>query len=66
MAVQLADGSIIPVFIYAGRILWFDQIKQVTVLATNGDPVLGMRLLENHELKIEVRTGGAVIIESLN
>ena len=36
------------------------------VLAANGDRVLAMRLLENHELKIEVRTGGAVIIESLN
>lgn len=64
--VQLADGSIVLLPIFSGEVLWNSQTRKITVLSTKGDAVLGMRLLENHELKIEVRTGGAVTIESLN
>ncbi len=65
VTVQLADGSGVHVLIFAGTILWNDEPRQVTVMATTGDPVFGMRLLEGSELKIEVKTGGSVTIEPL-
>ena len=65
MTAQLADGSEVSVQIHGGQIEWNGNPRFVDVIATNGDPVLGMRLLKGSELRIEVRTGGAVIIEPL-
>jgi clan AA aspartic protease len=61
--VYLADGStaILPTF--AVRIYWENELRLAEAFATHGDAVLGMHLLENHELKIEVRAGGPVTIE---
>ena len=65
VTVQLADGSNVSVPTFAGTILWDSEPQSVIIMATNGDPVLGMRLLEGSELRIEVKSGGAVTIEPL-
>jgi clan AA aspartic protease len=64
--VLLADGSAVILPTFAVKIKWDNEPKLVEAFATTGDPILGMRLLENHELKIEVRIGGEVKIELLS
>lgn len=63
--VELADGSKTRLPIYESRVMWNEDTLPVSIIATEGDPLLGMMLLEGNALKIEVKTGGAVTIEPL-
>ena len=64
--VQLADGSSVTFAVYAASLRWESSTRLIEIFATGGDFVLGMRLLEGSELKIEVKSGGVVTIEPLN
>ena len=63
--VQLADGHSVTFAVYVVLVEWSGTQRRVEAFATSGDPVLGMRLLEGSELRIEVKSGGAVTIEPL-
>ena len=64
--VQLADGSHITVTIYQGRVLWEGKEREIDVVASEGDALLGMRLLEGSEVTVQVTDGGAVSIEPMD
>lgn len=61
----LADGSETVFDTYEAEISWNGQLRRVAVDEVNTDPLLGMSLLYNHELRVEVVTGGKILIESL-
>lgn len=63
--IKLADGSILEMPAYQGRIIWSGTECLIEILATDGDDLLGAALLKDHELHIEVRDGGAVEINPL-
>ena len=63
--VQLADGREVTLQVFEGRVDWQGSNRKADVIASEGDPLLGMRLLEGSELRIEVKSGGAVRIEPL-
>jgi clan AA aspartic protease len=63
--VMLADGSQCIVDVFEAKILWDGKVRQILVDEANADPLVGMRLLKGHELKMAVRHRGKVTIQRL-
>jgi clan AA aspartic protease len=62
---RLADGSDLDSDVYEAVVLWDGQERTVSVHAAEGTPLIGMALLYDHLLTIEVRTSGDVTIVPL-
>lgn len=62
----LADGSVERFDYHLGRVLWYGAEREVVVIVSNGDPLVGMALLGGSRLKVDVVPGGAVRIEELS
>src|SRR5687767_4298415 len=62
---RLADGSIIVLHVHEATVIWEGQLRDVEVLATGLEPLLGTSLLDSHEVTIQFADGGIVTIESL-
>ena len=60
----LADGSEVTFDVYDVAVLWDGQPKYVLADAADTTPLVGMRLLDNHNLNIDVVDGGRVIIQA--
>ncbi len=61
----LADGSEHTFNVYDGAVRWEGQWRSVDVDAADTTPLVGMRLLEWHDLLVQVRDGGRVAIEAV-
>jgi len=61
----LADGRVATARIYQGEILWNAEWREVTVVQTESDCLVGMRLLRGHRLTIDVIDGGDITVEAL-
>jgi clan AA aspartic protease len=61
----LADGAMRQTPTYLATAFWDEVSRDIRVLAIGDRPVLGLQLLKNHVLHIEIRDGGAVSLESL-
>ncbi len=54
----LADGSVITLQAYVCLVEWFGVWKQIETVANTGQfPLLGVGLLQGHELSIDYRVG---------
>jgi len=62
---QLADGSIQAFDVYTATVMWDGQPRTVEVEAADGDPLVGMELLEGRDLRIQVVPGGPVTVTAL-
>ena len=60
----LADGSETAFDVYGVTALWDGQQRYVETAAVGADPLVGMAMLDNHDLSIQVRDGGRVVIEA--
>ncbi len=60
---NLADGRPIRTYNYAGVVSWHEKPRNVTVIETDGEPLLGMSLLLDSKLTVSARPGGEVVIE---
>ena len=60
----LADGSEVPFDIYDVTVLWDGQPVYIEADAADATPLVGMRLLDRHNLNIEVVDGGRVVIQA--
>jgi hypothetical protein len=56
---------VVTVDLCQADLLWNGQVRTVDVEALDGQPLLGMRLLAGHELRMQVVAGGTVTIEAL-
>jgi clan AA aspartic protease len=63
---MLGDGSVRFFDVYAVTIIWNGQTRAVETDAANTEPLLGMSLLQGHEMLMQVIDGGTVIIEALS
>ena len=63
--VTLADDSPLRVPYYLIPVLWNGQEREVRALATGSIPLIGMGLLEGHELNIQAIEGGLVSVDAL-
>jgi clan AA aspartic protease len=61
----LADGRECSLEIYEATVLWDGRALSVLVDQIDTDPMVGMALLEGYELKVEIRSGGRVLIKRL-
>ena len=59
---ELADGSINHYDVYAGRIVWHGQERIVPIYSVDSDPLVGMALLWNSRLTMDVVPDGVVTI----
>ncbi len=60
----LADGSDISYDIYGVTVLWDGQRIYIEADAADTTPLVGMLLLDGHDLNIQVRDGGRVVIQA--
>ena len=58
------DGFTAQVPVHDGVVSWHGQAVEVTVLETRREALIGMALLENSTLTVQVWDGGEVLIES--
>ena len=63
--VELANGARDRWPRYAGTVLWEGRRLVVDVIESGSDPLLGMALLEGCRVTVEVRDGGAVVVDVL-
>ncbi|MGH2586286.1 MAG: clan AA aspartic protease [Dehalococcoidia bacterium] len=63
--VTLADGSRIVLNLYRARLLWHEHERNVLVLQTGSNPLVGMALLHGSRLIMDVVIGGDVTTEPL-
>ena len=57
---NLADGSSKSFEVYAAQVEWDGLLREVLVSALGGEALLGMRLIDGYELRMEIKQGGAV------
>lgn len=65
-AATLANGSVVRLDYHEGRLLWHGRERAVAVLASGGDPLVGVGLLRGSPLQIDVVPGGSVVVEELS
>ena len=60
----LADGSEVNFDVYDVAALWDGQPRYVLADAADTTPLVGMRMLDRHNLNIDVEDGGRVVIQA--
>ena len=60
----LADGSEVTFDVYDVAVLWDGRPRYVLADAADTTPLVGMRLLDSHNLNIDVVGGGRVVIQA--
>ena len=61
----LADGSECLFDVYVAKVEWDGKVRPILVDEADADPLVGMRLLRGHELKMQIRARGKVTIKRL-
>lgn len=62
MLAELADGNVVETDSYRATVLWDGELKEVFVVACEGDTLVGMSLLYGYDLHIEAVDNGVVTI----
>ena len=62
---MLADGHVEFFDVYVATVIWDGQPRTVEVEAVDTEPLVGMSLLDQHALRIDVMHGGVVTITAL-
>ena len=60
----LADGSDVAFNVHGAALLWDGRPRHVEVGSAGATPLVGMLLLDGHDLNIQVRDGGRVLIQA--
>ena len=61
---RLANGEEVEFSVHEVTVLWDGQARYVEAAVTGSTPLIGMRLLDRHNLNIEVEIGGRVNIQA--
>jgi clan AA aspartic protease len=59
----LADGSVILFDVYRATVMWEARERAVEIQGAETSALLGMAMLENHDVSMRVRPGGQVRIQ---
>ena len=65
LPVELADGSRSTAPIWQATALWDGERRTITVMESEGEPLLGMNLLWGNHIALEAKALGGVVIERL-
>lgn len=61
----LADGNARVFDVYSATVHWDGHSRTIPVEASENEPLMGMGLLRNHQLRVMIISGGSVEIEPL-
>ena len=61
---RLADGNVAEFDIYGVTVHWDGQSRHIEADEASSVPLVGMMLLEGHNLNIDVENGGRVLIQA--
>ena len=61
----LANGSECVLDVYVATVEWGGKLRTILVDQADTEPLVGMRLLRDHELKMQLRDNGKVTIKRL-
>ena len=61
---SLADGSIVEFDVYGVTVLWDGQPRYIDADEADSTPLVGMLLMDGHNLSIDVEDGGRVVIQA--
>ena len=62
--VVLADGSEVNFDVYGVTVLWDGQTRDIVAYAADTTPLIGMAMLDCHNLNIDVEDGGRVVTQT--
>ena len=62
----LADGSEVPFDVYGVTVLWDGLPRHIEADEADNTPLIGMRMLDRHNLNIDVEDSGSVVIRAKN
>jgi clan AA aspartic protease len=60
----LANDDEVEFDVHHVTVLWDGQPRRIRTAATGSTPLVGMLLLDGHDLNIQVRDGGRVVIQA--
>ena len=60
----LANDTEVDFDVHHVTVLWDDQPRDIEADATGSTPLVGMLLLDGHDLNVQVRDGGRVLIQA--
>ena len=60
----LADGSVVRFSVHDATALWDSRTRRVYAHLSDTTPLIGMRMLDDHDLSIQIRHGGRVVIQA--
>ena len=61
----LADGQAARFQLYSSTVIWHERRREIRVLETSDEAIVGADLLWGSALSVQMREGGDVIIEEL-
>ena len=61
---SLADGSVVQFDVYGVTVLWDGLPRHIEADEADSTPLVGMCLLDGHDLNIQVMDGGSVVIQA--
>ena len=61
----LGDGSEVTYEVYAAKIIWDGEYRDIPINEAETDPLVGMSLLYGYDLQIQAVEGGSVTISPL-
>ena len=61
----LGDGSEVTFEVYAAKIIWDGEYRDIPINEAETDPLVGMSLLYGYDLQIQAVEGGSVTISLL-
>ena len=59
---MLADGAVGYYDVHAGSIVWYGQERIIPIYSVDSDPLVGMALLWNSRLSMDIFPGGPITI----
>ena len=60
----LADGSVVSFSVHEATALWDGKPRRIYAHLADATSLVGMRMLDSHDLSIQVRAGGRVVIQA--
>lgn len=60
----LADNTEVRFSVYSVTALWEGRPRRIEADAVGSTPLVGMAMLDNHDLSIQIRDGGRVVIQA--
>ena len=61
----LADGSEAFFHVYEVNVLWDGRLMRIEADAADATPLVGMRLMDRHNLNIDIEDGGRVRVQAI-